>query len=399
MTPAPAPATPARPRCAVFGVCGGCSRQDLDSAAQVREKQSLLLRQLREVAGIELETRQLLPPVTGPAWNYRRKARLAVRLVRRKGGVLAGFRERRGGRVADMHACEVLAPALAELIRPLRVLLGGLRARAAIPQVEVAAGEAADNPWLPEAALVFRRLQPLEREDAHRLIEFAAQWNLQIYLQPAGTDSAYRLYPRRGPDRLYYHLPRFGLRLAFHPLDFVQVNAAVNRRAASLVTELLALEPRDRVLDLFCGLGNFSLPVASSCAEVAGVEGSAAMVARARENAAANGLDNVRFFVADLERWNTGAPWAAAAFTKILLDPPRSGALETIPLIAASGARRLVYVSCNPATFARDARELARRGFDLKSAGVMDMFPHTSHIESVALFERSRTRSSGHART
>lgn len=373
----------------MFDICGGCSRQDIESGAQLREKQSLLQRRLREIAGIEAETYRTLPPVTGPVWNYRRKARLAVRMVRRKGRVLVGFREKRGNYVTVMGDCEVLAPGLAELIRPLGVLLDGLAAREAIPQIEVAAGEAPGHPFRPEAALVVRHLRPLDPEDMHRLTEFAVRWNLQIYLQPAGVDSVHRLYPRHGPERLYYHLPAFGLRLAFHPLDFLQVNAAVNRRAVRLVTELLALEPEDRVLDLFCGLGNFSLPIAGRCAGVTGIEGSAEMVARAEENARANGLENTRFHTADLYRWNTEAPWAAEPYTKVLLDPPRSGALETIPLIAAtSGVRRLVYVSCNPETLARDARELARRGFHLKSAGVMDMFPHTLHIEAVALFER-----------
>ncbi len=396
MTAAPEPVTP---RCAVFEVCGGCSRQSLDGDSQLREKQSELQRQLLEVGGIAAETYALLPPVTGPAWNYRRKARLAVRMVRRKGCVLVGFRGKRGNYVTVMEACEVLVHGLAELIRPLRVLLDGLEARETIPQIEVTAGEAQGRAFSPTAALVVRHLRPLNPGDLNRLTEFAVQWSLQMYLQPAGVDSVFRLYPRQGPDRLYYHLPQFGLRLAFHPMDFLQVNAAVNRRAVRLVTDMLELEPRDRVLDLFCGLGNFSLPAATLCERVTGVEGSADMVARAEENARANGLQKTRFITADLCRWNTDAPWATEEYTKILLDPPRSGALETIPLIAAGSARKLVYVSCNPETLARDARELARRGFNLKSAGVMDMFPHTSHIESVALFERLPTQQSGQSRT
>ena len=379
---------PVKPRCAVFGICGGCSRQHFAGDAQLHEKQTCLQRQLREIAGIEPECYELLPPVRGPQWNYRRKARLAVRFVRRKGGVLVGFREQRGGFVTDMNACEVLAPGLAELIRPLRVLLGSMRAREYIPQIEAAVGEAADRPFHPEAALVLRHLRPLEHDDLNRLAAFATLWNLQMYLQPAGADSVHRLYPRHGPERLHFHLSGFGLRLAFHPMDFLQVNAAVNRLAVNRVIDLLQLESGDRVLDLFCGIGNFSLPVATRCAEVIGIEGSDEMVARARENARANGLENTRFVSADLYRWNTGAQWAAQAYTKVLLDPPRGGALETIPLIAAGAARRLVYLSCNPESLARDARELRRRHYHLKSAGVMDMFPHTSHIESVAMFER-----------
>ncbi len=386
----------ARPRCAAFGTCGGCSAQQLDGAEQLRAGERLLAGHLRDLAGLEPDRYEWLPPLTGPRWNYRRKARLAVRVVPRKGGALVGFREQRGGRVTVMNDCETLAPPLARLIRPLRALLNELDARAAIPQIEVAAGEGGEASRHAEAALVVRHLQPLTRADRSLLVEFARQWNLQVYLQAAGPASVHGLHPRQGQGegRLHYHLPEFALRFAFHPLDFVQVNAEVNRRAASLVVELLAIEAGDRVLDLFCGLGNFSLPLASRGAAVTGVEGSATMVERARGNARANGLEGqTRFFAADLHRWNSSADWASGPYDKILLDPPRSGALESVALIAASGARRLVYVSCNPESLARDARELGRRGYDLKSAGVMDMFPHTSHVESVAMFERPMERS------
>lgn len=384
-----------KPRCAVFNTCGGCSQQHVSGSAQLRNKQSLLRQHMREIAGVEPESYTQLPALTGPLWNYRRKARLAVRFVRGKGCVLVGFREKIGKYVTVMDDCEILAPGLAELIRPMRIMLDSLEARESIPQIEVAAGEAADDPCRPETALVLRHLRPLARSDLSRIMEFAVQWNLQMYLQPAGVDSVHRLYPRQGSNRLHYHLPDYGLRLAFHPMDFLQVNAAVNRSAVARVMDLLQLEPGDRVLDLFCGLGNFTLPIATRCAKVTGVEGSSDMVARAGENARVNGLENIGFFTADLHRWNTDAPWASGPYDKVLLDPPRSGALETIPLIAAGGARRLVYVSCNPESLARDARELRRRNYDLKSAGVMDMFPHTSHIESVAMFELSHAPPSG----
>ena len=379
----------------MYGTCGGCSRQDAGSQAQLRDKQSQLVRQLAETGNIAADTYQLLPPLSGPQWNYRRKARLAVRLVRRKGRVLVGFREKRGSHVTVMDTCEVLAPPLAELIRPLAVLIGELDAREAIPQIEVAAGESPDHPLRPEAALVLRHLRPLPPGDLRRLTRFAIEWGLQMYLQPGGVDSVWRLFPRRGDERLHYHLPDFGLRLGFHPMDFLQVNAALNRRMVRRVSELLAPEAGDRVLDLFCGLGNFSLPIATRCAAVTGVESSSAMVARARENAAANRLGNAEFLTADLYRKTSsipGLPYPVETYDRVLLDPPRSGALETIPLILASGARRLVYVSCNPESLARDARELCRRGYDLKSAGVMDMFPHTSHVESVAMFETAMPR-------
>jgi len=391
----------------VFGICGGCKHQNVPGALQLRDKQSRLVAQLSEAGGIEPDSYDLLPALTGPRWNYRRKARLAVRLVRRKGRVLVGFREKRGRLVTVMDNCEVLAPPLAQLIRPLAVLIVELDARAAIPQIEVAAGESAAHPPRPEAALVLRHLRPLTSADLSRLRRFAVQWGLQMYLQPGGVDSVRRLHPRAGGEnggngesgeRLYYHLPGFDLRLGFHPMDFLQVNAAVNRRMVDLIIQLLAPLASDRVLDLFCGLGNFSLPLARRCRAVTGIEASAGMVGRARENAAANGLGNASFVAADLYRKDAslpGLPLPIAAYDKILLDPPRSGAMETIPLIAASGARRLVYVSCNPVSLARDARELRRRGYDLKSAGVMDMFPHTSHVESVAMFETAEPITGG----
>lgn len=363
---------------------------------QLASKQALLQRKLAELAGIEPESYNLLPPLAGPQWNYRRKARLAVRLVRRKGGVLVGFREKRGGFVTDMKDCEVLVAPLAALLRPLRTLFNGMTAREAIPQVEAAAGEAHASGECTRAALVLRHMRPLGRDDLQRLGAFAARWDLQVYLQPGGVDSVRRLYPRSGPERLHYHLPKFGLRLAFHPMDFLQVNAVVNRRAIDLVSELLDLREHDRLLDLFCGLGNFSLPLATRCERVTGIENSREMVARATENAAANGITNAGFIAADLYRKHPPAlPQPPESYNRILLDPPRSGALETIPLIAASGADRIVYVSCNPESLARDARELRRRGFDLKFAGVMDMFPHTLHVESVAMFESARQRAGG----
>ncbi len=388
----------------MFGVCGGCKHQHVPGEVQLRDKQSRLVAQLSETGGIESDSYELLPAVTGPQWNYRRKARLAVRLVRRKGRVLVGFREKRGRLVTVMDNCEVLAPPLAQLIRPLAVLIGTLEAKALIPQIEVAAGESADHPQRPEAALVLRHLHPLSSGDLSLLRQFAVQWGLRMYLQPGGVDSVRRLQPRAGGedgasgesgDRLRYHLPGFGLRLGFHPMDFLQINAALNRRMIELIVRLLAPRASDRVLDLFCGLGNFSLPLATRCRAVTGIEASVGMVARARENAAANGLGNASFIAADLYQKSAplpGLPFPIAAYDQILLDPPRSGALETIPLIAASGARRIVYVSCNPESLARDARELRGRGYDLKSAGVMDMFPHTSHVESVAMFERPQSQ-------
>lgn len=367
------------PRCPHFGLCGGCAMQHLAPDAQVHAKQRVLLDGLERIAG--LAPREILSPLTGSPWGYRRKARLGVKYLAKKGRVLVGFRERKAPYVAELGGCEVLHPSVGHQIEALAGLIGDLEARTRIPQVEVAVGEAA-------TALVVRHLDPLGEVDRSRLAAFAqARPGLQIWLQPAGPDTITPLWPRRAA--LSYRIPAHGVTLHFQPLDFIQVNAEVNLQMVDRVVALLDLEAGDRVLELFSGLGNFTLPMARRAAEVVAVEGDEAMVRRAVENAAANGRDNTCHVAADLLATAEAPPWPERPYSKVLLDPPRSGAAELMPWLCRLKAGRIVYVSCHPATLARDAAELVRRGgYALSHAGVMDMFPHTAHVESVAVFER-----------
>ena len=366
------------PRCAHFGICGGCALQHLDSAAQLRAKQQVLLDSLRHIGRIEPAT--VLAPLTGPQWGYRRKARLGVKYIPKKGRLVIGFRERGESVVADLHGCDILHPSIGTRIDALNALISALQGFDHITQIEVAVGDAA-------TALVFRHMAALSDADLDKLKTFGAEHGMQIYLQAAGPDSISLLWPEQAD--LSYALPAHAVELHFAPNDFTQVNMPINRAMVDLTLELLAPEPDDKVLDLFCGLGNFTLPLARRAREVVGVEGDAALIRRAAENARSNGIDNTRFHVADLSGNVSTAPWRLARYDKILLDPPRTGALELLPQIAKLGARRIVYVSCNPATLARDAGLLVHEhGYKLLSTGVMDMFPHTAHVESIALFER-----------
>lgn len=365
------------PRCPHFGVCGGCSLQHMEPGAQIRAKQQVLLDNLARIGGVGPEA--ILPPLTGPVWGYRGKARLGVKLVVRKGRVLVGFRERRKPYVADLSRCEVLHPAVGENLVTLAAFIGTLDARARIPQVEVAVGDAA-------TALVFRHLDPLDAADRARLEAFAVEQDVHVYLQPGGPDSVQALAP--ADSVLSYRLPAQAVELRFQPGDFTQVNAEINRRMIARVLEMLELERSDNVLDLFCGLGNFTLPMARQAGAVTGVEGEAGLVQRARDNARLNSLDNAVFHVADLAADQRQAAWAGGGYNKMLLDPPRSGAAQVLDVVGNIHPQRLVYVSCHPGSLARDAGTLVREyGYRLCSAGVMDMFPHTAHVESIALFE------------
>lgn len=382
------------PPCEYAGICGGCSLQHLAPSAQLAFKESVLFEQLLHSAGLEAGSFEPLPRMSGPSEHYRRKARLAVRIVQRKGGALVGFREKASSFITDMNDCKVLVSEVAVLLPRLRTLIDSLEGRFEIPQIEVAVGERearaeADGGPL-EVALVFRHLRPLTEGDTAALTAFAREAALQLYLQPAGLDSVHRLHPPEGEERLHYYLPAWDLTLAFHPMDFTQVNAVINRRIIDRALNLLELKPEDSLLDLFCGLGNFTLPAARRCAEVVGVEGSEEMVRRGDENAQRNGMDNVRFHAADLTRPLEEQDWLPARIDKIILDPPRSGAQEIVAPLAALGASHIVYVSCNPATLARDTALFMQQGYDLKLAGVMDMFPHTAHVESMALFRRRK---------
>ena len=375
LTPSPDRVAPACPH---YGTCGGCALQHLAPAAQLAFKQSQLLENLARLGAVE--PGHLLDPLTGPAWGYRRRARLGIKHVPRKGRVLVGFRERSAPYVADLHECRVLAAPLGGLLDPLADLVGRLSIATRVPQAEAAV---ADN----ACALVLRVLEPPSDADLALLRAFEREHALRLYLQPGGPATVEPLTPGRPPLR--YSLPAFGLTIEFEPTDFIQVNACLNEAMVSRAVELLAAGPGDRVLDLFCGLGNFSLPLARHAGAVVGVEGDAGLVQRARRNAARQDIENVNYVVADLMAPAIDAPWATGTYEKVLLDPPRAGAREVLPVVAASGAGRVVYISCHPGSLARDAGLLVREhGFRLIAAGVMDMFPHTTHVEAMAVFER-----------
>ena len=364
------------PRCAHFGVCGGCVLQHMHEKRQIEAKQQVLMDNFERLGKVKPD--QIAPPLTGPYWGYRRKARLGVRYVPKKGGALVGFRERRSPYIVDMHCCEVLYPSVGKLIDPLREMISELDAKNRIAQIEVAVDDS-------QTALAFRNLDPMSEADSQRLRDFAQQHNLRIYLQPAGPDSVVPLWPET--ITLSYELASYGVRFRFLPTDFTQVNSDINRQMVDRALEWLEPGAEDRVLDLFCGLGNFTLPLARRSKEVVGVEGSRDLVQRARENAAENELKNVEFHVADLAGELEKAPWWKGGFEKVLLDPARDGAEQTLSHIADLDVKRIVYVSCNPATLARDAGILVNEhGYTLEKAGVMDMFPHTAHVESIALF-------------
>ncbi|HLF30713.1 MAG TPA: 23S rRNA (uracil(1939)-C(5))-methyltransferase RlmD [Xanthomonadales bacterium] len=367
-------------RCAHFGVCGGCVLQHLDPRAQIEAKQDTLLQNLERIG--KVSPLHILEPLTGPQWNYRRKARLSVRYVVKKERLLIGFRERQGRFVAEMSECHVLDQRVARLLPQLVALANSLDARDRLPQIEVACGDR-------QCALVMRHMDPLSQPDVAALTAFARENSVAVLLQPGGPDTVHTLEPRE--LTLDFALPEYGLVLEFGPSDFIQVNADLNRKMIHHALELMQPEPSDSILDLYCGLGNFTLPLARRAGRVTGVEGDAKLVEKARANAARNGIENAAFHVADLAADVAGAAWLKQGYDKILIDPPRSGAEEILSHLAATTAHRLVYVSCHPASLARDAGILLQQhGFSLQAAGVMDMFPHTAHVESIAWFERKK---------
>jgi 23S rRNA (uracil1939-C5)-methyltransferase len=368
------------PRCAHFGVCGGCALQHLDPAAQIESKQKELAANLERIGNVTPES--WLPPLPGPHWNYRRRARLSSRFVIKKGRSLVGFRERQGKYVTDVRRCEVLAEPVASLIGRLGDLLTTMEGRESLPQIEVSLSDG-------EHVLVLRVLDPLSEGDLAKLASFEREHGLRILLQPGGLDTVAPMTP--GPLDLHYRLDEFDLELAFGPTDFVQVNAAINQAMVARAIELLEVAPTDRVLDLYCGLGNFTLPLARRAAEVVGVEGEAGLIARARANAAANGIANARFHVADLSAApDPTIPWMRGGYDKVLLDPPRVGAREVLSAVAHLAPRRVVYISCHTGSLARDLGVMTRElGFRLRAAGVLDMFPHTTHVESIAVLDRT----------
>jgi len=368
------------PGCPHFGLhagaCGGCKMQHLHPGAQVAIKQRVLEDNLWHLGKVRPDL--VLRPIEGPAWGYRYRARLSVRYVAKKGAVLIGFHERKSRYVADMQVCPVLPAHVSAMLLPLRALVESLDARDSCPQIELACGDTV-------TALVLRHLQPLSAADLARLRAFAAAQRVQWWLQPKGPDTVHLL--DEGGAELAYRLPEFGITMPFRPTDFTQVNPHINRVLVARALRLLDVRSDERVIDWFCGLGNFALPLARQVREVVAVEGVQAMVERAALNAVSNNLHNVQFFQADLSQSLTDAEWTKQGFSAVLLDPPRDGALEVVRKLASLGAKRLVYVSCNPATLARDTVELVKQGYRLKRAGILDMFPQTAHVEAMALFE------------
>ena len=372
------------PRCNYFGRCGGCSMQHLEPGAQVAAKQRVLEDNLARIGKVTPEI--ILPALHGPSWGYRSRARLSARWVDKKGGALVGFREKRSSFITDMSSCEVLTPGVSALLAPLRELIGQLSNADRIPQIEVAVGEHV-------TVLLFRLLDPWSDDDAVKVRAFAEQHQVQVWEQSKGPETVRPFWPESAPE-LSYSLPEFGLVMPFRPTDFTQVNTAINRALVSRAMRLLQPQAGEHIADLFCGLGNFTLPIARSGAEVIGIEGSAELVARARENALRNQLPNqplkARFAVDNLFEMTPEKFAALGHFDKLLIDPPRSGAIDVVNSLPDNGGpQRIVYVSCDPATLARDAEVLCHgKGYRLAAAGVANMFPHTAHVESIALFER-----------
>lgn len=366
------------PRCAHFGICGGCSLQHLAPGAQLAAKQRQLLENLQRIGNVQPQ--RVLEPLRGPQWAYRRRARLGIKYVHKKGRVLAGFREREKPYIADIKRCEILLAPLKDLPQQLAALTETLSVREKMPQVEVAAGDRA-------TALVFRVLESLSAADLEKLAAFGAQHGLQIFVQPGGLDTVRPLRDDYPP--LQYAVDGGNVVIEFGPVDFIQVNREINSSMVDAAMGLLQPQARDIALDLFCGLGNFTLPLARRAGHVTGVEGDAALVSKAQANALRNGIGNAGFAAENLFEPKGFGAWANEHYDLVLLDPPRAGAAELLHCMPRWNPRRVVYISCHPGSLARDAQILvADHGFALSAAGVMDMFPHTTHVESIAVFER-----------
>lgn len=366
------------PKCEHFGLCGGCSLQHLAESAQIQYKQQTMLDNLKHIGKVEPET--IFEPIKADAWGYRRKARLGAKYVYKKDKALVGFREKHSSFLADLNQCEVLHPSVGLQIKALQDLIASLSVKDKIPQIECAVGDEA-------TAMVFRHLEPLTEDDESKLIEYAKQTGIHLYFQSGGVDTIKLVYPEQA--ELFYEHPDFDTRVVFGPNDFFQVNTGINRQMVPRAVDLLQLQGDEAVLDLFCGLGNFTLPIARKAKHVTGVELDAVMVNRARETAKANAIENTDYYVCNLMEDMSQQQWLKQEYDCILLDPPRLGAKEVIEHFDKLKAKRIVYVSCHPGTLARDAGELVHtHGYKLLGAGVMDMFPHTAHVESIAVFER-----------
>lgn len=367
------------PKCPHYSLCGGCSLQHMSASEQIHYKEAQLLDLLSRYG--HTKPQNVLPPLASVHWNYRNKARLSVRYVEKKQTAVVGFRERNNPRyITEITQCPILHAKLDADIIPLRHLINSMEDKHCIAQIEVAAGD-------DEIALIFRNLTALNEADELKIQQFAEEYQYKIFLQPGGVDSVFCFYPPQSSEYLTYCLPDYQITFKFHPTDFTQVNAALNRAMVTLALQLMDLKSSDIVLDLFCGLGNFSLPMAKFCSRVFGVEGSKTMVERASMNAKMNQLANVDFYAANLDDAREVANLVQQTYNKVFIDPPRSGALEIVKQIDLLNPERIVYVSCNPITLARDTDILVnQKGYMLVKAGVMDMFPHTAHVESIALF-------------
>ena len=372
-----------KPKCVHFEMCGGCSMQHLEPTAQVAIKQRVLEDNLQHIGKVRPLT--VMRPIYGPTWGYRYRARLSVRHVAKKDTVLVGFHEKKSAFVADIQSCQILPKHVSDLLMPLRALIGSLTLFAQIPQIEVAIGEGV-------TALVLRIMAPLTPADEVKLKAFADLHGIQFWLQTKGPETVAPYYPLE--QDLHYLLPEFGIKMPFKPVDFTQVNHYINRVLVGNALRLLEVQPQDRVADLFCGLGNFTLPLATLAREVVGIEGSTTLSERALDNAKANGLsDQTTFYTRNLFEVTADDLIALGKFDRMLIDPPRDGAMAlSEALVALSQSRadllpkRIVYVSCSPSTLARDAGILVSAGYVLDKAGVVNMFPHTSHVESMAVF-------------
>ncbi len=378
-----------KPKCEYFGICGGCAMQHLEPDAQVAIKQRVLEDNLWHIGKVHAQ--MLLRPIHGPNWGYRFRARMSVRHVEKKGGVLIGFHERRSSFIADMKTCRILPQRVSDMLVPLRALVAALSIRDRLPQIELAIGEHEGQPVI---VMVLRIMEALSPEDETRLKAFADQWQVEWWLQTKGPDTAAPYYPLKQP--LQYLLPEFGVRMPFKPTDFTQVNHQINRVLVTRALRLLEVQASDRVADLFCGLGNFTLPLATQASSVVGIEGSPALTERALQNAEVNGLAaKTSFSSRNLFEFSVDELKALGKFDRMLIDPPREGAMEVCKAISELAAidgsavpTRIVYVSCNPATLARDAGVLVNvGGYRLSQAGVVNMFPHTAHVESMAVFD------------
>lgn len=365
------------PLCPHAAMCGGCCLQHLNSKMQIEHKQKVILDMLQHFG--KITPLEILPPLTADNFGYRHKARLGVRIVSKKGGALVGFREQNGRYLAEINSCKILPACISDNISNLRELISSLQNSTTIPQIEVAVSD-------EQAVLIIRHLQPLPVIDLEKIIRFAKLHNFEIYLQPKGPDTIHKIWPEDNNQRLSYNLADHNITLQFHPSDFTQVNPAINRKMINQAIELLNPKSDERILDLFCGLGNFTIPLAKYCQHIVGVEVSNQMVERGYENAKLNDIQNADFFAFNLKDDFANCGWAKN-YDKLLLDPPRSGAAEIIAKIKKFNPEKILYISCNPATFARDAGELVNEhGYKLAKIGIMDMFPHTAHVEAMGLF-------------